>query len=72
MKPAMRTLLPFVALLLAAGTAAVAEEADLGSVDFANSGDLAAQDEFVRAILLLHSFEYEDAEEAFQVVSQFD
>ncbi len=72
MKPAMRTLLPFVALLLAAGTAAVAEEADLGSVDFANSGDLAAQDEFVRAILLLHSFEYEDAEEAFQQAQEAD
>ncbi len=39
---------------------------DLGSVDFPTSGSEAAQQHFIRGILLLHSFEYPDARAAFQ------
>jgi len=34
---------------------------DLGRLSFPNSGPPEAQDAFVRGVLLLHSFEYEDA-----------
>jgi tetratricopeptide (TPR) repeat protein len=37
----------------------------LGSVAFPNSGAAAAQEPFLRGIALLHSFEYEDAADAF-------
>ena len=39
---------------------------DLGTLDFPNSGAEAAQKPFLRGILLLHSFEYDDAAEAFR------
>ena len=38
----------------------------LGHIEFPNSGPPAAQEPFVRGVLLLHSFEYEDAAEAFR------
>jgi tetratricopeptide (TPR) repeat protein len=37
----------------------------LGVLDFPNSGDEAAQEAFVRGVLLLHSFEFSDARSAF-------
>jgi tetratricopeptide (TPR) repeat protein len=51
----------FVALFLA--TPALAQ--DLGSIDFPTSGSAAAQPHFIRGVLLMHSFEYDDAREAF-------
>lgn len=42
----------------------------LGVIDFPTSQTGAAQDAFVRGVLLLHSFEYEDAREAFQEAQQ--
>ncbi len=41
-------------------------EAALGRIDFRNSGPAAAQEPFLRGVLLLHSFEYTDAAEAFR------
>jgi tetratricopeptide (TPR) repeat protein len=38
----------------------------LGRIEFPNSGPAAAQEPFVRGMLLLHSFEYVDAAEAFR------
>ncbi|HEX6882328.1 MAG TPA: hypothetical protein VF530_03045 [Planctomycetota bacterium] len=38
----------------------------LGRIDFPNSGPARAQQAFVRGVLLLHSFEYVDAAEAFR------
>lgn len=38
---------------------------DLGSLDFPTSGSAAAQPHFIRGVLLMHSFEYDDAREAF-------
>ena len=49
-----------------------AGESKLGSIDFLNSGMRQAQDAFNRAVLLLHSFEYQDAREAFQEVQEID
>ena len=45
---------------------------ELGSIDFPNSGAPEAQETFIRAVLLLHSFEYEDAREVFQEVQRID
>lgn len=44
---------------------AAEEPGDLGSIDFPNSGPPAAQEPFLRGVLFLHSFEYEDARDAF-------
>ncbi len=44
----------------------------LGSLSFPNSGNRAAQEPFVRAVLLLHSFEFEPAAEAFIEAQQAD
>lgn len=52
-----------MALILCGLTSAATSQ--LGSIDFPNSGEEKAQESFVRAVLLLHSFEYEDAREAF-------
>ena len=38
----------------------------LGVISFPNSGDAAAQEPFLRGMLLLHSFEYDDAAAAFR------
>ncbi len=55
-------------LLLIASPAA----AQLGTVAFPTSGSSAAQPAFERGVLLLHSFEYEDAAKAFQQAQQAD
>ncbi len=38
---------------------------ELGTIDFPTSGSPAAQPLFIKGVLLMHSFEYEDAREAF-------
>ena len=44
----------------------------LGSLSFPNSANEAAQDPFLRGVLLLHSFEFEQAAEAFQQAQEAD
>ena len=44
----------------------VSESTDLGKIDFPTSGSAEAQQRFITGALLLHSFEYDDAAEAFQ------
>ena len=64
----MRTSLAWSLVLLStllAGQGAAAT-ASLGHTVFVNSGAPEAHEAFTRAVLLLHSFEYEDAREAFQ------
>jgi tetratricopeptide (TPR) repeat protein len=58
--------------LLAAAQEPAAADTRLGSLAFPNSGAAAAQDAFVRGVLLLHSFEYEDAREAFHEARRLD
>ncbi len=55
-----------VALLAAAATSALSAQTRLGSIDFPTSGPPAAQQEFVRGVLYMHSFEYNAARSAFQ------
>jgi tetratricopeptide (TPR) repeat protein len=44
----------------------------LGRIAFPNSGSAAAQPAFIRGVLLLHSFEYDDAIEAFRQAQKID
>ena len=69
-----------LALIACLSAVAIARQADqkgahshaLGSVDFKNSGNDAAQPAFQRGVALLHSFEYEDAAEAFREAQKAD
>ncbi len=64
--------LPFVTFVLSFATfvfvAAGSASADdrLGRISFPTSGSAAAQPHFIRGVLLLHSFEFDDAAEAFR------
>ena len=57
-------ILTFITMTWAASSAA--QEAALGKVHFPNSGASAAQEDFIRGVLYLHSFEYEPAATAFR------
>src|SRR5215211_6630961 len=61
-----------IALLgpLASGSRITAQE--LGVIDFPTSGNAAAQPLFIKGVLLLHSFEYDDAREAFVEAEKAD
>ena len=52
--------------------AAVSAQPALGETTFANSGAAKAQEPFLRGLLLLHSFEYDDARDAFRQARQLD
>jgi tetratricopeptide (TPR) repeat protein len=57
-------------LLAAAASLASGQTAELGRIDFPTSGTPAAQERFIRGVLLLHSFEYEDAAEEFRAAQK--
>ncbi len=76
---ANRFLAAAAALTLAGGCAGRTGEAagpthieGLGSLSFPNSGSAEAQEPFLRGVLLLHSFEFEPAAEAFRAAQQAD
>ena len=48
------------------------EEIKLGEINFPVTGDAAAQPYFKKGLLLMHSFEYDDAREAFLEAQQID
>jgi len=52
--------------------AAQAASPSLGTIFFPNSGSPAAQPAFIRGVLLLHSFEYDDAIDAFRQAQKAD
>ena len=57
---------------LAAGPTLWAQTSRLGTIEFPTSGAPAAQPQFVRGVLLLHSFEYRDAAQAFREAQRLD
>jgi tetratricopeptide (TPR) repeat protein len=57
---------------LAASAALAAQTSPLGRISFPNSGAAAAQAPFIRGVLLLHSFEYDDAIAAFREAQRVD
>jgi len=58
--------------LLAAGPPLSAQTSRLGMIDFPTSGAPVAQPQFIRGVLLLHSFEYRDAAQAFREAQRLD
>ena len=66
----MLRLLPLAALALLLTATASAQS--LGETSFANSGADVAQEPFLRGLLLLHSFEYDDARDAFREAQAID
>jgi tetratricopeptide (TPR) repeat protein len=66
----MKTAAYVVASLLLVGVARADER--LGRISFPNSGNAAAQPHFIRGVLLLHSFEFDDAAEAFREAKTAD
>ncbi|MFA5911407.1 MAG: hypothetical protein WC815_21735 [Vicinamibacterales bacterium] len=66
---AVLVLLAVLALALA-GPGLRAQE--LGRIDFPTSGSAAAQPAFIKGVLLMHSFEYDDAKEAFLEAQKAD
>src|SRR5881628_2646438 len=58
--------------LLAAGPPLSAQTSRLGTIDFPTSGAPVAQPQFIRGVLLLHSFEYRDAAQAFREAQRLD
>jgi tetratricopeptide (TPR) repeat protein len=61
-----------LALALTIATATPLAAQTLGTIDFPNSGNRDAQEPFIRGVLLLHSFEYENAAKAFREAEQAD
>ena len=59
-----------VLIILVGATAGTAGE--LGTISFPNTGAAAAQEAFIRGVLLLHSFEFGDAREAFLEAQEID
>ena len=55
----------FLLAALACSSPQSADHSDLGSIDFPTSASPEAQEHFITGMLLLHSFEFNDAREAF-------
>ncbi|WP_233992826.1 tetratricopeptide repeat protein [Salinibacter altiplanensis] len=71
----MRRLARSAALLVVLGLLAApvfAQPTEYGATEFENSGAEAAQKPFLRGLLMLHSFEYDDARAAFQEAQAVD
>lgn len=60
-----KTALAVVSIVTLMSGAPIAQQNDLGTIDFPTSGSPAAQPHFIKGVLLMHSFEYDDAREAF-------
>lgn len=59
-------------LLLLALASPLTGEPKLGVIEFPNSGSVAAQESFLRGVLLMHNFEYDDAAVAFRQAQKAD
>ena len=64
--------MPGLIACLVAGTVLSAQTPSLGTIAFPNSGAPPAQAPFIRGVLLLHSFEFDDAAEEFRLARRND
>lgn len=67
-----RAVLVFLAIVAFASLNGRAQQNELGKIDFPTSGAAAALPAFLKGVLLLHSFEYDDAKEAFVEAQKAD
>jgi len=73
MKPRIGLAVVLVAFCLVPARAdSNAPETRMGAISFPNSGAAEAQDHFIRGVLALHNFWFEEAEEAFKKAQQVD
>jgi tetratricopeptide (TPR) repeat protein len=70
--PGLCSLSIAVGVVVALGAQPARQAPSLGRISFPTSGSPAAQAPFVRGVLLLHSFEYDDAIEAFRRAQRID
>jgi len=63
-------LIPFATSACGSAAASIAQEADLGRIDFPTSAGSEAQGNFIEGVLFLHNFEYEDAATAFRAAQE--
>jgi len=61
-----------VVVFVASGFIRIVPAQELGVIDFPTSGSPAAQPLFIKGVLLMHSFEYDDAREAFVEAQKAD
>ena len=54
------------------GASGAGAQSDLGSIEFPTSGSAVAQPAFIKGVLLMHSFEYDDAKDAFVEAQKAD
>ena len=64
--------LTLIAAFVLAGSGTRAQQSELGSIEFPTSGSAAAQPAFIKGVLLMHSFEYDDAKDAFVEAQKAD
>ena len=67
-----KSLLPLTLVCALIGSAASAQNATLGTINFPTSGAASAQPFFVEGVKFLHSFEWEEAAAAFRKAQQID
>ena len=70
--PILPTFALLLGILLAGQNDLLAQERRLGSLDFPNSGAPEAQAAFLEGVLLLHSFEFDDAAAEFKEAQEID
>ena len=68
----MRVRAALVAALLVSSFNWIGTAQELGAIEFPTSGSAAAQPLFIKGVLLMHSFEYDDAREAFVEAQKAD
>src|SRR4029450_5375261 len=68
----MKLRVAIVAVLLVASGLGRSAAQELGTIDFPTSGSAAAQPLFIKGVLLMHSFEYDDARDAFVEAQKAD
>ncbi len=68
----MKSLIGIGAMLVTVVGSVAAQEPQLGSVDFPTSASGEAQAHFIRGVLFLHSFEFDDAADAFREAQEVD
>ncbi len=71
-RPRLLSGLTILVVFAAAAALAAPQQAELGTIDFPTSGSPAAQEHFIHGVLLMHSFEYEPAGEAFREAQSAD
>ena len=72
MQAPKRTFFLIVAVIAVLAVSASAQNSQLGKVEFETSGSAKAQAHFLRGLAALHSFWFEEAQDAFREATNID